>query len=283
MNSIVKYNCNELGNAEISCLLVDGEPWFKAIDVAKVLKYVDTDKAIRMHVCNDDKREQCTFNLDPAKLAGLSGNWKNTKFINESGLYTLIFGSKLEDAKIFKRWVTSEVLPSIRKTGSYSVVPQLSINESKLLHKQMKLLNETDLHYKVIDLIRTKFTNMIVVPGLGELQTTSHARLDAYNKGYVSGQPDILILNQTKEYNGFAIELKTPKGNGVVHDKQVEYLATLNDLKYKTLISCDYDEIVIELTKYFNDIRFSCKCCSKVFKTLNTLDGHMKMFHTKRN
>ena len=62
MNSIVKCNCNELGNAEISCVLVDGEPWFKAIDVATVLKYKDTDSAVRHHVHDDDIRAQGSLN-----------------------------------------------------------------------------------------------------------------------------------------------------------------------------------------------------------------------------
>jgi len=64
MNSIVKYNCNELGNAEISCVLVDGEPWFKAIDVAKILQYKDTDDAVRNHVHVDDVRTQGSLNLN---------------------------------------------------------------------------------------------------------------------------------------------------------------------------------------------------------------------------
>ncbi len=109
MCEIVKYACDELGGAEISCIVENGEAWFKAIDVAKALKYKDSDDAIRKHVSEDDKRQQCSFKLNPGKTPGLQGNWKNAKYINESGLYCLIFGSKLEQAKAFKHWVTRVV------------------------------------------------------------------------------------------------------------------------------------------------------------------------------
>ena len=88
-----------------------------------------------------------------------------------------------------------------------------------------------------------------------------------------------MILNPTARYNGFAIELKTPKGDGVVHDKQITYLDSLKDIKYKTLISCDYDEIVVELTRYYDDLRFPCPHCSKTFKTTRTRSGHITIFH----
>ena len=84
--------------------------WFKAKDVAKILGYRDTDKAIRMHVDKEDKYK------GPAKTAG---GLQNCVFINESGFYSLVLSSKLETAKNFKRWVFSKVLPSIRKYGYY--------------------------------------------------------------------------------------------------------------------------------------------------------------------
>ena len=87
--------------------------WFKAKDVAKILGYRDTDKAIRMHVDKEDKYK------GPAKTAG---GLQNCVFINESGFYSLVLSSKLETAKNFKRWVISKVLPSIRKYGFYKKV-----------------------------------------------------------------------------------------------------------------------------------------------------------------
>ena len=89
-----------------------GEPWFMGKDVAKVLGYKNPSNALQVHVDAEDKTSY---------LIQVSGsNYKaNTLFINESGLYSLILASKLPQAKAFKRWVTREVLPQIRKTGGY--------------------------------------------------------------------------------------------------------------------------------------------------------------------
>ena len=88
----------------------EGNPWFVAADVCSVLGHTNPSKAVSDHVHDDDKSN---------RSLGLSG--KAPLVVNESGLYALIFGSRLEEAKAFKKWVTSEVLPSIRKTGTYSV------------------------------------------------------------------------------------------------------------------------------------------------------------------
>ena len=119
-----------------------------------------------------------------------------------------------------------------------------------------------------------------MVPGLGETQANKKQRIDGWRKYCIGGQPDLLILNKTAKYDGFAIELKTPKGDGRLSDKQREYLAQLEELNYKTLISNDYDTIVIELTNYYTDLRLPCRCCSKVFKSRGTFDGHAKVFHS---
>ncbi len=96
----------------IRSIMIDSDPWFIGKDVAAALGYGDTDQALRKHVDTEDKLTR-RFNG--------SGQNRLMTVINESGLYALIFGSKLDSAKRFKRWVTSEVLPAIRKSGSYSV------------------------------------------------------------------------------------------------------------------------------------------------------------------
>ena len=88
-----------------------GEPWFVGTDVAKMLGYNQSDKAILRHTDEDD-RMKCT-------VTDNLGRGQNTFVINESGLYSLILASKLPQAKAFKRWVTAEVLPQIRQTGGY--------------------------------------------------------------------------------------------------------------------------------------------------------------------
>lgn len=106
------FNHPEFGN--LRCIEIDGEPWFVGKDVATALGYKDTSDALKKHVESEDKLTR--------RFAD-SGQNRQMWIINESGLYSLILSSKLESAKRFKRWVTSEVLPCIRKTGGY-IVPQ---------------------------------------------------------------------------------------------------------------------------------------------------------------
>lgn len=109
----------EFGN--LRTLTIEGEPWFVGKDVAEALGYFNTSKAIRNHVSEDDLK---TLKYKAYNVSGEASLWKGNDYsdksiINESGLYSLILGSKLEKAKEFKHWVTAEVLPTIRKTGGY--------------------------------------------------------------------------------------------------------------------------------------------------------------------
>ncbi len=108
MNNLQVFNHTQFG--EIRTVTINHEPWFVGKDIAIALGYGNPQKAIRDHVDSEDAtvNESFTVHGTPAKL------------INESGLYSLIMASKLPTAKQFKRWVTSEVLPSIRKQGSYT-------------------------------------------------------------------------------------------------------------------------------------------------------------------
>ena len=120
--------------------------------------------------------------------------------------------------------------------------------------KQINIETEKDLHYKVVDCVRKNFPEMILIPGLGELQDTVTKTYDACYKGYVGGQPDLLIMNSTGTFSGFALELKSPTGKWKLTTKQENFLNKLTELKYKTLVSDDYDEIVIELTNYYREM-----------------------------
>lgn len=111
-DTLQTFNNTEFGN--IRTLTIDFEPWFVGKDVATALGYKEPTKATREKVDNEDKG---VSKIDTPMGA------QNMIIINESGLYSLILSSKLPNAKKFKRWVTSEVLPAIRKTGSYSVEP----------------------------------------------------------------------------------------------------------------------------------------------------------------
>lgn len=130
MNNLQVFNSQEFG--QIRTASIDGDPWFAGKDVATALGYKNTKDAIINHVSDEDKRilqrsEIATIEnhlpKDVFPVNFVSGEIPNRglTIINESGLYALIFGSKLESAKRFKHWVTSEVLPTIRKTGSYEL------------------------------------------------------------------------------------------------------------------------------------------------------------------
>ena len=111
MNQLEIFKNREFG--EIRTVTVDGEPWFVMFvgkDVAGILGYTNTPKAVRDHVDEEDKLTERIV---------LSGQNREVICINESGLYSLILSSKMPGAKRFKRWVTSEVLPQIRRTGTY--------------------------------------------------------------------------------------------------------------------------------------------------------------------
>lgn len=105
---------------QIRTVTIDDEPWFVGKDVATALGYENPQKAVRTHVDSEDKG---VTEMDTP------GGKQNLAIINESGLYSLIMSSKLESAKRFKHWVTSEVLPALRKTGSYSMAPQRGLTK----------------------------------------------------------------------------------------------------------------------------------------------------------
>ena len=111
MNTAIEvFKNDEFGS--IRTMTVDGEPWFVGKDITDVLGYQNASKALADHVDDDDK-----LNNESLSSLGQRGGW----LVNESGLYSLIIGSKLPTAKKFKHWVTAEVLPAIRKHGVYAM------------------------------------------------------------------------------------------------------------------------------------------------------------------
>ncbi|MEU6858856.1 BRO family protein [Glycomyces sp. NPDC046736] len=108
--------------AAVRTVELDGEPYFVAADVTAILGYTNGRAAVAQHVDEEDRNTV-------AIRDGMRGN-PNATAVNESGLYALIFGSRLESAKVFKRWVTADVLPTLRRTGSYSVAVPQSLPEA---------------------------------------------------------------------------------------------------------------------------------------------------------
>lgn len=118
MNELQIFDNPEFGR--IRGLILDGDPWFVGKDVATALGYSNASKAVVIHVSSEDKRFVMVDIADSQNGNVPTGRTK-TAIINESGLYSLILSSKLPTAKRFKHWVTSEVLPAIRKTGRYEM------------------------------------------------------------------------------------------------------------------------------------------------------------------
>ena len=133
MNEIQIFNSPEFG--EIRTVMIDGEPWFVGKDVAHSLGYEKERNAVQKYVDTEDALKQGILT---------NGGIQEMVKINESGLYSLVFGSKLESAKKFKRWVTSEVLPQLRKTGSYGTaqLPMSTQDQIKLLAQGNVELNQ---------------------------------------------------------------------------------------------------------------------------------------------
>ena len=129
MNEMMIFNNAEFG--QMRSVMVDDEPWFVGKDVAEALGYSNARDALNRHVDNEDRADVVIHD---------GSQNRNMNIINESGLYALIFGSKLESARKFKRWVTSEVLPSLRKNGTYSIRQQAGSQEIDTLRARTELL-----------------------------------------------------------------------------------------------------------------------------------------------
>ncbi|MGP1570393.1 MAG: BRO-N domain-containing protein, partial [Eubacteriales bacterium] len=197
------FNSAEFGN--VRTVVIDGQPWFVGKDVATSLGYKDTVNALKSHVDDDDKLGwQFTT----------SGQRREMTVINESGLYSLILGSKLESAKKFKHWVTSEVLPSIRKTGSYQVIPP-KVDERAIA-----------LEEKKAGLARAEFLRSMALEYDGKSETYKQV-LDAYAAKELTGE-FILPLPQVAEKSYSATEVGKMFG---VSANKIGSVAIQHDLK----------------------------------------------------
>ena len=148
-NQIEIFKNNELG--EVRTLFIDGECWFVGKDVAECLGYAKARNAIANHVDAEDKKG--------APIQGDLGGTQEMTIINESGMYALIFGSELESAKKFKRWVTKEVLPSIRKHGAY-ITEELLQDHDRLNNVIAELQMENSLkesRIEELEEVRTEY------------------------------------------------------------------------------------------------------------------------------
>ena len=216
---------------EITVIKCRDEIWFRGKDIAIALGYEKTRNAILKHVNDEDESTLEDLRRGPQIRAPFKNEQGGSLFINESGLYSLIFGSKLESAKSFKRWVTKDVLLSIRKTGRYNYWMNHKYNNTLTF----KIENETDLHVKVVSFLKKRYPHSLFTVTLGENQDTVHKRIDSFKKGYLRGSPDLIINNLHEHYTGFCIEFKSPKGNGILSPDQSMILLQYQKMASKPL------------------------------------------------
>ena len=264
------------GETELSVIKCKDGIWFRGRTQVKVLGYSNPLKAIRMHIDSEDKEEMLELLYKGGAQNGHPfRNVQQETIVSKSGLYSLVLRSKLESAKEFKRWVTSQVLPSIRKTGRYDYCIDHKYNNTL----PFKIENEMDLHVKVVSFLKKRYPHSLFIVTLGENQDTVHKRIDSFKKEYLRGSPDLIIKNLHKHYTGFCVEFKSPKGNGILSPDQSMILLQYKDNGFKTLLSNDYDHIIEQVIEYFKDVRIKCSYCPRRFISSQSLRNHIKFFH----
>ena len=173
MNELQIFNNPEFG--DIRTVELDGEPWFVGKDVATALGYSNTKDALSRHVDDEDK--------GGSRFTTPSGEQEMT-IINESGLYSLVLSSKLPGAKKFKRWVTSEVLPALRKHGAYTDQRQLSPAEMFLAQAQLNV--DMERRVQAVERKVSEAVNIFAVPAVSKdhWQTEMNAAINRLCEGY---------------------------------------------------------------------------------------------------
>ena len=221
MNELQIFNSEEFG--DIRTVTINNEPWFVGKDVAEALGYAEPRSAVSKKIDEADR--------GVAEMETPSGK-QNMTIINESGLYALIFGSKLESATRFKHWVTSEVLPAIRKTGSYQIAPQgeellaLAVIEAKKtidsLKDQCNFLGEQAVeNQKLISELQPKANYVDKI-----LQSKSLVTITQIAKDYgLSGRKMNQILNELKiqyKVGRQWVLYSQYQNNGYVHSRTID-------------------------------------------------------------
>lgn len=207
MEQIKVFNSDEFGS--VRTIIIDGEPWFAGKDVAASLGYKDTSDALKKHVAEEDKLTRCFTD---------SGQNRQMYVINESGLYSLIFGSKLESAQKFKHWVTSEILPSIRKNGIYAT--------DKVIDD---ILNNPDFGIEL----------------LTKLKEERAARVEAEKTNAI-----LMHVNKTYTMTEIAKEIGLKSAvelNKILSEKKIQYKVNGTWVMYSDYSNCGYEEIKQEV------------------------------------
>jgi prophage antirepressor-like protein len=284
LNKVFTFN----GISNIRVYGSNVEPWFCGRDVARILGYDDTVRAIKKHVDIEDKKTFENLIEGVSNCPRLNHNEKNTIYINEPGLYSLILRSKLETAKQFKKWVTTDVLPSLRKTGTYSVPSQIEedykqlqlefqnqiiSHQLQLEAEQSKLIKQTRFnelmnnfitnikqrHQKQIIYIATttKYAenNLFKVGGCNSRKLLT-SRLKTYN----TGRPDddlyyFSYVEETTDFNKLEKRIKDILFNFLDNKTKEMYVIHYTCLReFVEYIRCNYNSEVGILNDYIKNL-----------------------------
>lgn len=237
MNELKVFNNNEFGDVRV--VEVDNEPWFVGKDVAEILGYSNPRKALIDHVDNEDK--------GVTKCDTLGGIQEITT-INESGLYSLILSSKLPNAKKFKKWVTNEVLPSIRKHGAYmtdNTLEEALTSPDFLIRLATELKNEKEARKKAEDKIAEDKPKVLFAEAVNASSTSiligDLAKILKQN-GYDTGQKRLFEILRSK---GFL--MKTGSSKNMPTQKAMEM--GLFEVKETTINNPDGSIRITKTTK----------------------------------
>ena len=251
--------------------------FFRAADVTRALGYGNSSQAVRKNVRNkhvysrealDDLLGGLSSRDGGVSLVEIPPSDEAALYLSEPGLYELLLKSRKREAEAFQDWVCEDILPQLRQTGSYHTNRKC---HNKL---QLQLMNEADLHHKVVDFIRTFHPEALLVAGLGENQDSDAKRIDSWRKGYTKGQCDLMVMNRSARWSGLAFEFKTPANTGRVSLEQRHFMDELAKAGFRVLISNSYDEICNEIRDYFRATRVLCHECGKWIRT-TAWEGHV--------
>lgn len=278
MNVIQKtfdFNINELTNKKVRIIGSVDKPWFCGKDVATILGYINPKCAIQQHVDIDDKLPLRSILMggDSSTLANYNKKDLISNYINESGLYSLILRSKLDSAKKFKKWMTSEVLPSIRKSGQYKMNQEIKQLEIKIAEKDAQInrihfLNEEYLSYKKLNeknetiyIVSSYYYATQGIYKVGKTKKLMKVRTSGHNTTHVSGDK-IKVLKEFKVNDASLVEK-------VIH-KKLRGLLTKGDTEM-FLIPYDLLENLIDVI--INNDNEHNNLINSIIDTVNNLRG----------
>lgn len=219
MNKLQNFN---FSGQEVRIITINNEPWFIGKDVADILGYSNSRKTLSDHVDDEDK--------GVTKSDTLGGN-QNITIINESGLYSLILKSKKAEAKQFKRWVTSEVLPTIRKHGAYNAQPQVPTTQRELIMLALAGNEETNQR---IDIIEGQVSNL-----------KENATLSPGEYGYISRRINQRVAEVARGYGKITREQR-----GSLHKDINQGVKDVTGVSTRTQLRAKHFDTVME---FIND------------------------------